>query len=177
MTQYSDDGNWWWDGESWIPSSQRTQSIASANNVPAINTISEKISSFSSKLGVSNELPETISSPRILISESSKKKLKLKLLTQSGTKIIEFSKTSTGMGYNMAIDGNKPILVTGKFGGFSKNTKGNGITGFKTTTSHYLGADLQSCKLIFHYKSGMMSNSIKRIEISSSTGFYFSHDT
>jgi|TARA_B110000908_G_C10236183_1_gene443452 hypothetical protein len=176
MTQYSEDGKWWWDGESWIPTTPQSQPNAPVNNTPVAKNISEKVSSFSSKFGASNNLSKTVPSPRIVVSGSTKKKLTLNLLTPNGNRNIEFSQTTLGAGYNMIIDDNKPTLVTGKFGGLSKNTKGNGLTGFKTTTKHYFGVDLQSCELVFHYKSGMTSSNIKKIEISSSTGFYFSHE-
>jgi len=154
MSDYSEDGKWWWDGESWIPTTQQQQS----------------------NFGASNHLSEEASSPRIIVSKSSKKKLTLNLVTQNGTKQIEFVGTSWGGGYNMVIDNKKPVLVTSKFGMFSKNTTYDRFPfSFKTKTKHYFGKDLKSCELIFCYKSGMNSNSIKKIEISSTTGFYFSH--
>jgi hypothetical protein len=176
MTDYSEDGKWWWNGESWIPTTQQQQSNVSASNKPVTTNISEKVSSFSSQFGASNHLSEEASSPRVIVSKSSKKKLTLNLVTQNDNRKIEFSKIPSGMGYNIVIDNKKPVLVTGKFGAFSRNTTGNGLTGFKTKTKHYFGKDLQSCELIFHYKSGMMSSNIKKIEISSTTGFYFSHE-
>ena len=185
MTQYSDDGKWWWDGNSWVPTTQPNAPVntpvntpvnAPANNVHFANNISEKLSSFSSKLGVSNNMSEAAIAPRVRVTESSKKKLTLNLLTQNASRVIEFTQTTFGNGYNMSIDGNKPTLVTGKFGLLSKNTKRSGLRGMETTTKHYFGADLQSCELVFHSKPGMMSVSIIKIEISSSTGFYFSHE-
>lgn len=97
-------------------------------------------------------------------------------MTQNGKREIKFTPTTFGIAYNVTIDDNKPVLVSGKFGALSKNTKGNGLKGFVTTTSHYLGTDLQSCELLFHYKSGLMSMNIKKVEINSSTGFRFSHE-
>ena len=74
MSDYSEDGKWWWDGESWIPTTQQQQS----------------------NFGASNHLSEEASSPRIIVSKSSKKKLTLNLVTQNGTKQIEFVGTSWG---------------------------------------------------------------------------------
>ena len=176
MVQYSEDGNWWWDGEKWMPVTQQ-QSIDAVQTSPSVATnITDKIRSISTQFSSSNKIAETTNTPSIMVAESGKKKLVLHLLTQNGKRVLEFTPTTLGAGYNFTIDDNKPVLVTGKLGALSKNTKGNGLKGFVTKTSHYLGAELQSCELVFHYKNGLMSNSIKKVEINSSTGFRFSHD-
>jgi len=177
MPQYSEDGQWMWDGTAWIPAVHSTPSpTVPLGNLNSGN-ISGGLSTLSSQFGSMTKVNQQTVQPRIVVSESGKKKLKLEILSNSGHRTLQFQKSLLGIAYTMSIDGNKPVLVTGKFGAFSKNTSGNGLTGFRTKTSHYLGQDLQNCELTFHYKSGLASNSIKKVEISSITAnFHFSHE-